>query len=365
MKILFFINKFAGGGAERVMATLANSFIQTGHDVYIDYDTSYPSAYDLDKRIISVDHQRLLKNHRCYNSNLLRFPYKLLLIRRSVKNIKPDCIISFVTEVNGPILLATIGLRVPKIVSEHTRIQGFNNTRKNLFIKKYIYRFADAVTVLTRHDYNLWHNYKNVVYMPNPIEINSSEFIPNIKENIVLGVGRINDYHIKGLDTLIKCWSLVCHDYPEWKLWIAGDGSTEKKQELIILNKELNSINVDFIGFQKNLNSIMKRASVFVLPSRVEGLPMGLIEAMNQHCCCIAFDVPTGPAEIIKNGVSGELVENQDISKLTESLRKVLSDKELRCNYSLNAKDSIKRYGIDRITARWIILFNILTQKNG
>ena len=90
------------------------------------------------------------------------------------------------TEVNGPVVLSSIGLNTKVIVSEHTRVEGFNNSKKNEFIKRWIYRFADAVTVLTKYDYHKWKKYKNVAYMPNPIALETEPVNILSKEKIVL-----------------------------------------------------------------------------------------------------------------------------------------------------------------------------------
>lgn len=362
MRILFFINRFAGGGAERVMSTLANYFSAKGHEIYIDYDTDYPVAYHLNDRIISLNHMRRLRNMPFYKIGIIRFPYKLYLLRKTIKQIKADVVVSFLTEVNGPVILAGLGTRSKIIVSEHSRIEGFNNTRKNEIIKKYIYRLADAVTVLTRHDYNKWKKYGNVVYMPNPIELDTSPVDFSKKRKAVLGVGRFDDYYVKGLDTLLKCWSGVCLKHQDWQLWIAGDGSQENRSLLETMNSNLKNINVEFLGFRKDINDVMKTSSIFVLPSRVEGLPMGLLEAMNQSCCCVAFDVETGPAEIIRNNHSGIIVENQNIEALVEALDRLMSDENQRLKLSENAKESIEMYGIERIVNRWLILFKVLNK---
>lgn len=362
MKLLFFINRFSGGGAERVMATLTNHLASIGVEVVIDYDTNYPKAYNLDNQIVSINHFDNLNTKWFVNIGILRFPYKLLLMRRTIKKVHPDCVISFVTEINGPVILSALGLRVPVIVSEHTRIEGFNNTKKNIFIKKYIYRFASAVTVLTRHDYHIWHKYRNVVYMPNPISINRSVVDLSSKEKYVLGVGRVDDYQIKGLDTLLKCWSMVCHDCPEWQLHIAGGGTPEKMEELEAMNQKFNNVNVKFLGFRKDINEVMQKSSIFVLPSRVEGLPMGLMEAMNQNCCCVAFNVETGPSEIIKDGKTGILVDNQNVERLSESLKMVMLDDCYRMNLASKSRDSIEQFSIERVTKRWMVLFDLLTK---
>ena len=198
--------------------------------------------------------------------------------------------------------------------------------------------------------------------MPNPIALETVPVNILSMEKIVLGVGRFDDYYVKGLDTLLKCRSGVCHKHKDWRLQIAGDGSAENKNTLLKINEELGNINVDFLGFRKDITNIMRRSAIFLLPSRVEGLPMGLIEAMNQSCCCIAYNVETGPSEIIRHNVSGILIENQQVEKLSEALDDIIVDTNKRIKLSSMAQHSIEQYGIDRIITRWKILFSVLTK---
>lgn len=362
MKIFYVINTLSGGGAERVMTTLANHFALAGDQVYIDYDTEAPIAYKLDDRIVSLNHMSILRRSWCYKVAGLRFLYKLYLLRKNIRTTCPDVVVSFVTENNGPLILATLGLKTKVVVSEHSRVEGFNNSKKNEFIKKNIYRLADAVTVLTRHDYKKWKKYKNVVYMPNPISLEEEKIDLSKKKKVVLGVGRFDDYYVKGLDTLLRCWAGVYQKHLDWVLWLAGDGKPENKQIMLELNESLHNKNIEFLGFRKDIYNVMKNAAVFLLPSRVEGLPMALLEAMNQSCCCVAYNVETGPSEIIHHNVSGLIVENQNLEKLTSALDLVMSDEALRIKFAGNAQASIVKFGLERIVNRWLILFKVLNK---
>lgn len=193
--------------------------------------------------------------------------------------------------------------------------------------------------------------------MPNPTSV--TEIYKDItnREKIVLAVGTVTSWKIKGFDNLIRCWGKICNNFPNWKLCIAGNYDDYSFQFLQNLSKENQCVNIEFLGFRKDIHELMRTSAIFCLSSRVEGLPMVLIEAMNSSCCCVAFDCITGPREIIKNK-SGLLVKNQDLDDLVDKLSIVMTDEKLREYYASNASGAVKNFSLNRIVDRWEILFD-------
>lgn len=361
-RILFFIATLAGGGAERVLATLANAFAGQGKQVFVATYSSIESAYDLSsdiQRLIILD-EKVPKATRSIISKIRWRWWKFSKIRSITKTVSPDVVISFVTPTNNDVLFSLLGLRIPVVVCEHTNVLR-SYSKKTTFYRKLMYPFASAITVLTRHDYNLWKNkYRSVVYMPNPVKLkHSNNVLSAEREKRVLAVGTVNSWKIKGFDNLLRCWGMLCHRFPEWTLCIAGAGNDESMQYLNTIIKDYDCKNVVFLGFRKDIREIMQTSAIFCLSSRFEGLPMVLIEAMEAGCCCVAFDCKTGPNEIIKKDC-GLLAEDQNIEDLANKLSLVMSDSELRNRFSRNASKSINGYSIDRIVNRWQILFSKL-----
>ena len=247
-------------------------------------------------------------------------------------------------------------------MSEHTNVSRklgiLLDIKRRLF-----YPLANAVTILTRYDKKLWKNkYENVVYMPNPVFFKETNGSLN-REKTILAVGRVNQWEIKGFDNLLRCWSKLCHLHTNWKLKIAGEANKNALEFLNTLANELGCCNYEFLGFRKDVYELMQRSEVFCLSSRVEGLPMALIEAMNAGCCCVSFDVVTGPREIIRHGFSGLIAKNQDNEDLTEYLDSVMSNDVLRKRLASNAPQSIMKYSTDRIINRWYVLFDKILKK--
>ena len=362
MKILFYIHAIEGGGAERVLCALANRFANDGHDVIIATNIHKPIVYHIDEKVTLQD---LFEDIPAYESAISKFANAIRLrinIRKIVTGYRPDIIIAFMAGMGCRVIFSTIGLGIPIIVSEHTNIN--RNLGKVLEIKKrMLYPFASCITVLTRHDYRLWHKrFKNVVYMPNPIKVVDIS-LASEREKTVLAVGRVDQWYIKGFDSLIRCWARLCHKFPDWRLKIAGAYQDETLNMLSNLIKDTGCQNVDFLGFCQNIKQIMEQSEIFCLSSRMEGLPMALIEAMNAGCCCVSFDVQTGPREIIQNGHSGLIAKNQDNEDLAEKLSVVIANEQYRHELSSNAKASIIKYSEDRIVSRWNILFNKINKQ--
>ena len=124
----------------------------------------------------------------------------------------------------------------------------------------------------------------------------------------------------------------------------------------------LNScINVEFLGFRKDIARILQESAIFALSSRFEGLPMALLEAMQAGCSCVSFDCETGPNEIIRNNEDGLLVPAQDVEKFSNALDKLIRDEKLRDSFSSKARNSVYiRYSEDYVMNRWKILFSEL-----
>lgn len=354
MKILFYIHAVSGGGGERVLATLANEFVLQGMDVHLATRLDEPFAYNVDDAVTLHDlYESCDSPSRLLNSLRLRRN-----MRRIAKTVKPDVIVAFMAAMGCSVIFSTAGLGIPVIVCEHTNVLRFISHSLNIK-RKVLYPFASAVTVLTMHDYDiLKKRLSHVEYMPNPIRMVEFPADCMSRRKVVLAVGRVSQWEVKGFDNLIRCWGQICHDFPDWKLEIAGEADEESKSYLGTLVQECNCKNVEFLGFRKDVEQLMISSQVFCLSSRVEGLPMALLEAMNCGCCCVSFDVVTGPRDIIDDKVSGLIARNQDNDDLVCKLSAVLADEALRCSLARQAQSSVEKYSIEHILERWNVLLD-------
>ena len=360
MRLLFYIHGITGGGGERVLSRVVNQLVRDGNDVHLATRTEFPFAFDIDAEITL---HNLYANYDSSRHRLLKALILRRNIRRIAKDVKPDVVVAFMAALGCSVIFSTIGLGIPVVVSEHTNINrnlGFTLTLR----RRLLYPLASAITVLTRSDMKSWKNtYTNMVYMPNPIDLSLLCNENIMRRKVILAVGRVSEWKVKGFDNLLRCWSRLCHRFPDWTLEIAGDYDDGSKSYLMGLAREYNCTNYKFLGFRKDIDSLMMSSEVFCLSSRVEGLPMALIEAMHYGCCCVSFDVTTGPREIIISNTSGLIAKDQDNDDLTAKLHLVLENECLRRSLAHNAPDSVKKFSLSNVVRRWMILFEEVSRK--
>ena len=351
MNITYVILSLAGGGAERVLSLISQEAVKKGHQVTI-YTCLPICDYSISSEITVVN---AFSKKELNHSLVSKIKYKSLFIIRLYKFLKinrPDVVVSFMKGINKQSIIVSKLLNLPVIVSEHT------NYKKMNFIewleRRFLYKMADALTVLTKSDYNDYYRHflPRAVVMPNPCS-----FIPvkkiNERGNSLIAVGSLDRWEIKGFDNLFTIFSKFVNIYPDWTLKVAGTGDSGLNY-LESLARKLNiTNNVIFLGFCSNLDEELHNSSIFVLSSRYEGFPMALVEAMSQGCACVSFDCTSGPREIINNGVDGVLVEDQNLSDLEAALSVMIEDKEKRLQLASNAIKNIERFSLNTIGNEW------------
>lgn len=142
---------------------------------------------------------------------------------------------------------------------------------------------------------------------------------------VLLGVGRLTEQ--KDFTSLIQAFALV-RQQRQVRLLILGEG--ELRNALAAQAKSLGLTPEDFAmpGFVSNPFSYLRRAEVFVLSSRWEGLPGVLIQAMACGAPVVATDCPSGPAEILEDGKWGRLVPVGDVSALANAIAVTLDEEQ-------------------------------------
>ncbi|MCG2461178.1 glycosyltransferase, partial [Flavobacteriaceae bacterium F89] len=231
-----------------------------------------------------------------------------------------------------------------------------NKSFSRYFLWNNLYPHVDAVTILTNYDLEYFSKKnKNVIVMPNPcpFEIIKKSNLPKMRNKEILAVGNLDRYHHKGFDNLIIIAAKVLADNPDWKLRIVGGGEKgleflkDKSIELGVGDK------IIFSGFRKDVKKIMASTEIFILSSRFEGLPMGLMEAMSQGMCCISYDCISGPSDIVTHNVNGILIEDQNIDDMITGLNNLIKNDELRMQFRNNAPKSLDKFSIQNIGLKW------------
>lgn len=360
MKILFASGSMSGGGAERVVSLLANDFVDRGWEASV-LVVRGDSIYSLDDRVELVRvYEESEITTATSNKILRRFNYLPRLIARVWKE-KPDVIIPVHGGGwNGMFVLIGRLLGVKVIAAEHI---GHTVGRFSLprWAERHLaYRLANRVTVLTKFDYEHYRHFiRKLTLLPNPLSFQPLMALGE-RAPVILAAGRLNSWSHKGFDNLLRVFAMVSPRHPEWQLEIAGSGE-EGRAYLAQLAHELGvAEKVHFLGFQKDIDRVMQRASIFVLSSRFEGFGMVLAEAMSQGCACVSFDCEAGPAEIIADGVDGLLVANQDNAALANALERLMADGGLRHRLAQTGLAKAENFSIETIGQKWAELFRTM-----
>jgi glycosyltransferase involved in cell wall biosynthesis len=156
----------------------------------------------------------------------------------------------------------------------------------------------------------------------------------------------------KGYDLLLRAFAEVAPRHPDWRLDIFGRGNHHARLEQAVLDLGLTGrarINPP----TDRLGERMAEASTYVLSSRFEGFPLVLLEAMAAGLAVVSFDCPTGPNEIVTDGVDGLLVPPEDVGALAAALDRVMADEALRRRFAAAAPAAVRRYSSSEVGQRW------------
>jgi glycosyltransferase involved in cell wall biosynthesis len=364
--IALFLLTLDGGGAERVIVNLAKAFTGDGYRVDIVlakkqgvYLAEVPDVVS----IVDLHAPRVLA---CLPA-LLKY----------LNNNKPQALLAAGHHTN---LIAIWAAKLAKVkprvfVSEHNTLSYSINHRQNLrdrllpILMRCSYKSADGIIAVsagvaddlaTRLKIN--RDKIDVIY--NPIvdqellrkaeyQIEHPWFKPG-QPPVIISAGRFVE--LKDFPTLIKAFAIVREKYPV-RLLLLGEG--DKRGELEQLVRQLGMEDDVFMpGFVNNPYAYMKKARVFVLSSKWEGLSNVLIEAMACGTLLISTDCPSGPREILEDGKYGLLVPVGNEKAMAEAILKALKNQPQKGSWSERVKD----FSVDHITSKYLdlMLGNVL-----
>ena len=353
MRIDFVIGGLRAGGAERVVSVLANYFAAKNHVVRV-ITFNDPDDYELHPAISRIKfHKKGLIRY-----SILRGFFSFLFLYYEKGN-RPDVICSHIDLMGYATIIPSRLYGIKLTVSEHFNHHNQKITLAKRFLWNCLYRYPDAVTVLTKFDLPFFQNKsKNVVVMPNPCSFKPIDDLHIEREKVILAVGDLNRYNHKGFDNLIDIMTSIFKNNSEWHLKIVGDGTEGKKILENQIKKNGIEDRVTFTGFRKDVHELMKKSEIFILTSRHEGLPMVLIEAMSQGMVCISYDCISGPSEIITNDIDGILVKDQDKNDMIIKLGDLVNNHQLRERIRSNTPQSLEKFSLETVGNKWETLFN-------
>ncbi|MBH2596117.1 glycosyltransferase family 4 protein [Serratia ureilytica] len=342
-KIAIVIEDIGGkGGTERVASSLANALTtRFGHQVELISICGDRAFYPLEPAVTL----------RVMRGKTLLWPWRLALFLRRGRY---DAIITVSMGKLSVIMVPYLRLLCPGsrlVLSEHVSFHQYPWPMK--WLKVLIYRLGDRTVLLTQKDLaniGRWVPARKcrVIENVSPFPLRAPH--PEQQQPVALAVGRL--CHQKGFDRLIAAWRQVAQQAPEWRLHIVGDGPDRAALQRQIADYGLDE-RVQLLPATADIAGHYRQASLLLMTSRYEGLPMVLIEAMSFGLPLVAFDCLTGPAELIDDRENGYLVADGDVDTFSQRVLALIGDGELRRRFSHRALEKAQRFVPERIYPQW------------
>jgi GalNAc-alpha-(1->4)-GalNAc-alpha-(1->3)-diNAcBac-PP-undecaprenol alpha-1,4-N-acetyl-D-galactosaminyltransferase len=363
-RLALVVSSLSSGGSERVMSTMANYWGGKSWEVtLITLDSNRMDFYNVDPRVKRIALDVVIESHNVPMALLNNFR-RIRAVRKAIKHLSPDAVISFGDATNVLTLISCIGLNIPrKIVAERTNPTVHRLESVWALLRRITYPLADCVVLQTNSIREWARSFlpeKKIVVIPNPIcpsnetscqgDNGVCAIFSESQTKILIGMGRLT--HEKGFDMLIRAFAKAAERNTEWKLVIFGDGTEREALNQLVRDAGI-ADRVFLPGTTMTPAFFLRRADLFVLPSRYEGFPNALLEAMAAGLPVISFDCPSGPAEIIRSGLNGLLVPAEDTEAFASAIIKLIENKAERERLAAKAPEVLERFGLEKIMAKW------------
>ena len=348
MKISFVADQMRMGGAERVVASLSNEFVSLGHTVNIVMINEHESrsTYTLNKNVVLTPVKKPGTKNNAFE--------KISLLRKVIKDIRPDILISFQNHIHVFTHIAACGLNIPHIVSERSDPEQYPKSKVMRILRSLIFKKASGCVYQTEYAKTFFSKkvQSKSIVIPNPIVLMCEPSGPFKREKRIVAVGRLAAP--KNYDMMIRAFALFSKRIPGYKLVICGEGELRSHLESLAGELDL-ADNIVLPGHLENPHEFVCGSSVFLLSSDFEGMPNALLEAMALGVPVVSTDCLCGGlAELISDGGNGLIVPVGDYKAMADALVRVIRNPILSTNLSESASLIRRDYSVERIAERWL-----------
>ena len=393
-RVAFVLPHLGPGGAQRVATTAANALSELGIETHVitildDHADSYsvntkvlrhrmrgpqsgansenlaaPTCERLDaeqpvrRSVRTFARQSFLRHPIGAAAFAVNLSKKARWLRRVIKSIGPDAVLSFLTQTNIITIVATRGLGIRTSVSERNDPRRQHHRRRVVALRKLTYPWANVVTANTHGALSAMESFipkKKLAFLPNPLKSNGPFASVSFAEPTLITVTRLVEQ--KGVDVLLKAAALAFNKVPNWQLAIIGEGTL--RHELQALANKLGiASRVKWYGQVNNPIAYLKAADAFILTSRFEGSPNALLEAMACGLAPIVSDASPGPLELVGNE-AGLIVPAEDVNATAEAILALARDGKLRKQLGIAAFERTRVHELDNAMRVWRDLLRV------
>lgn len=374
MKILYTIaGLYRPAGMERILTSKANYLAGHGYEVMIvtTEQKNRPTVFPLHESIRCMDLGIGYEDNNGASAwnKLVHYPKKQRRHRKALKAVlfqeRPDITVSLFC--GDESFLPSIKDGSKKVLEVHfSRFKRLQYGRTGLWgiIDRYRSRQEshlaarfDRFVTLTQEDYNNWGAPPNACVIPNFME-HMPEETADLDNKVVLAVGRFT--HQKAFERLIESWAIVIKRLGGqgygWKLHLVGAGELK-----FALQKRIDDLGITeyakLLEPTDKIDAVYRKASIFALTSRYEGLPMVLLEAQSYGIPAVSFECQCGPRDVITDGEDGLLIAQGDTESFAQALVKLIQNDTLRQQMGAAAHKNASRWDKETIMKQWTNLF--------
>jgi len=363
VRLTLVINDLGAGGTERVLTLLANCWARRGHAVTVLTHSRDDPFFPLAP---AVQHRRIggVSASRTALSAIWANGTRVKRLRRAILHSSPDLVIGFALSTNVRVLLALLGTGVPVVVCERTEPRHLNVGLAWAVLRRLLYPRAFALTCLTPNVASFFEPLLGgrIHVIPNPVLApcvggDAPCSLPPGRR--LMAVGRLRA--VKRFDLLVEVFARISSRHPDWHLLIVGDGPMRPQLESMVARLHLRD-RVHLLGLVPDTSPFLLASDMFVLTSSREGFPNALCEALACGLPAVTFDCPSGPGDIVRDGVDGLLVADGDREGLASALDRLMSDDLVRSRMAEQAPDVVRRFNLARVLSSWDEILSSVTK---
>ena len=354
-KVLFHLNCFEQGGAERVVSNLVNQLVKEDYEIIAATQWQGENEFKLDGRVRRI-HVGLRPEDEKKNrliKIMLRFKYLRDLIRKE----KPDLVVSFTRRPNYRAIISSLGLKTPLITAIRQDPKSYYNSIADKLLVPLLYRLPEGCVFQTTEQMEYFPKVlqKRSKVILNPV---NDKYLnvpaPMVREKTVVQSGRLVDF--KNQEMLLKAFLEVHKKHPDYILKIYGgdsfDGTREKLEAII--NKNQAQDYIKLMGASDDLEKELPKASVYAFSSDYEGMPNALLEALVLGMPCVATDCPCGaPRTVITNEENGLLIPVGDVRAMTDGINRLIEDRDFAERLGANARKLSEKINGPAVLLQW------------
>ena len=365
--ILFHINSIGRGGAERVASIILNHMAEEGYRITLVTLWKDSDEYEIDSRINRINLAGDTVGEgtpKGLASRVLTAFSRIFNLRKVIRSVNPDIVISFLYKANLRSALALAGKDIPLLIS--VRNDPAIDYVPHKYGKQFLEKAATACVFQTKDATEYFGkklvNNSRIIFNPINEKFLVSPFKHSVKAEAsddfpykLLAIGRLSPQknHILAIEAL----GMIREEFPNTCLNIYGVETDSG--EIPEVNEKIKECclegRVNLMGLSDRIDEIMADSDIFVLSSNYEGMPNALMEAMVTGLPCVSTDCPCGgPAMLIENGVSGVLTEVNNAEQMADAIRKLLRNPQLRTEISNNSQSIAEKVDPKNICKQWI-----------